>query len=255
MRSFPLIDGGLVGYAAVIPGGSKFIFDFYVDPNWKHEGLNEILLSRCEVRGMEIWANSGSSSSTIAKTYVAKVNQRDVDIVEQAGFKFVKYHFQMRMQLHSMPIKPDWPENITFRTFSLNHDELDVYELIEKVFEKPGRSPSTFEEWKDHMLRPEIFEPELWFLCLEEGRIVGACLCFEYPGEGWVRQLGVDESNRRRGLGTALLQHSFRTFKKRGINRVGLAVAADNSKANAFYENLGLECVRTYVEYEKMIEV
>jgi ribosomal protein S18 acetylase RimI-like enzyme len=78
---------------------------------------------------------------------------------------------------------------------------------------------------------------------------VGACLCFQYPEEGWVRQLGVSPEWQGRGIGEALLRHAFLAFWRRGYTNVGLSVASDNPKARGFYERQGMRCLRQYVEY------
>ena len=103
------------------------------------------------------------------------------------------------------------------------------------------------------MLRPEIFKPDLWFLAMDGEEIAGACLCFPYDTDGWVRQLGVAPRWRRRGLGSALLRHTFIEFQNRGFERVGLAVEGDNLKAFAVYERVGMKPLRQYDEYMKVI--
>jgi ribosomal protein S18 acetylase RimI-like enzyme len=113
--------------------------------------------------------------------------------------------------------------------------------------------PQGLKSWQEAMMRPDIFEPDLWFLAVAEGEIVGACLSFEYPEEGWVRQLAVSERWQRQGLGSALLRHAFGVFYLRGQNRVGLTVASDNAGAHAFYQNVGMECVRQYDEYNRIV--
>ena len=102
-------------------------------------------------------------------------------------------------------------------------------------------------------MRSDIFEPDLWFLAVHGGEIVGACLSFEYPEEGWVRQLAVAERWQRHGLGSALLRHAFGTHFRRGQRRVGLTVASDNAGAHAFYQNVGMERVRQYDEYNRTV--
>ena len=103
------------------------------------------------------------------------------------------------------------------------------------------------------MTRADIFDPSLWFLAFEGDAMVGACLCFEYPVEGWVRQLGVLPSWRGKGLGSALLRQAFYSFRKRGFDKVGLTVDAQNENAYLFYQRLGMRRVRQYEQHEKPI--
>ena len=159
----------------------------------------------------------------------------------------------MQIELDSPPPPPNWPIGIVLRMFDPDQDAHTVHTLIETAFARPGRTPTSFEEWKRLMMRADIFDPGLWFLALDGEEIVGACLGFEYGDLGWVRQLAVSESWRRRGLGSALLLNAFNEFAKRGFTKAGLGVAADNPKAYSLYEKIGMRRVRQYAEYEKAI--
>jgi len=134
-------------------------------------------------------------------------------------------------------------------------DDRKIYEVIQSAFERPGRTAPSFEDWKGFMLRSDIFKPELWFLAMQGEEMVGACLSYAYSNtdQGWVRQLGVLESVRRTGLGSALLQHAFIEFYKLGFKKVGLAVESDNPRAIRFYENVGMQQIRRIDEYIKAI--
>lgn len=248
-------DSGVVGYGAVLPWSSDLQYDFYVDPSWESLNLGQELLARCDDRGFFLAEERDGDGVMLAKTYIAHVNQRDREIVKGAGFHLKKYIFQMRIEMDSTPREPRWPIGISVRTAVPNQDDRTIYELIQSAFDQPGRTPPSFEEWKAFLMRPDIFEAGLWFLGVADEQVVGACLCFEYPGQGWVRQLGVADAYRRRGLGTALLLHAFGEFSKRGICEVGLTVDSDNPRAFTFYQRVGMERVRQYDEYEKPLKL
>ena len=126
---------------------------------------------------------------------------------------------------------------------------------MQSALDRPGRTPPSFEEGKAFMMRPDTFEADLWFLGIAGEQVVGACLCLEYPGQGWVRQLGVTETYRKKGLGTALLLHAFGEFRQRGLSEVGLTVDSDNPRAFTFYQRVGMKRVRQYDEYEKPLKL
>jgi len=70
------------------------------------------------------------------------------------------------------------------------------------------------------------------------------------PGVGWVRILGVIREHRQRGLGQALLRHTFREFAGRGFNAVALGVDAENpTGAVRVYERAGMHVERTHLIY------
>lgn len=58
---------------------------------------------------------------------------------------------------------------------------------------------------------------------------------------GWVSTLGVRRPWRRRGLGLALLQHSFNELHRRGLRKIGLGVDAQSlTGATLLYEKAGM---------------
>lgn len=248
-------QGELVGYAAVTQWGLILRFNMYVDPSKEGDDLLQALLERCEKRSVELAREHVGDDPLKAVIYNAHVKRREAELLQRSGYQAVKHIFNMAVDLGANIQAATWPEGITVRSFEPGKDERQVYDLIQDTFAKPGRTTPTFDEWKGFLMRPETFKPELWFLAEAEGRLVGACLCFEYAdmGQGWVRQLGVLAEWRRRGLGAALLQHAFAAFKRRGFDQVGLAVESENPNAIAFYERIGMKQTRRYDEYQREI--
>ena len=86
--------------------------------------------------------------------------------------------------------------------------------------------------------------------------IAGLCLTRPSHGEdeliGWIGDLAVRAPWRRRGLGQALLLHSFGLFAEAGKRRAGLGVDRDNATgALALYERVGLRIVRQSNTWER----
>jgi GNAT superfamily N-acetyltransferase len=163
----------------------------------------------------------------------------------------VRYYFQMRHMQVGPPEPFEWPAGISVRTFNPGADDQPVYEFVQDAFRRPDRDPPTIADWRDFMMRPGNFLPELWKLAFTGEQLVGTCLSFEYESEGWVRQLAVASGLRRQGLGSALLRDAFHTFYLRGQPQVALSVASDNPNAIHFYQQLGMTLVRQYDEYVK----
>jgi len=248
-------QGELAGYAAVLPWRVDLRFDIYIDPPQEGDYLLKALLERCEKRGADIATARGGDVPPKAVVYIAHVKQREAELLQRSGYQAVKHVFNMHADLRAIHPAAVWPEGVTVRTFQPGKDEHQVYDLIQQTFARPGRTPPTFDEWKGFVMRPESFKPEIWFLVEAGGKLVGACLCFEYAdlGQGWVRQLGVLAEWRRKGLGAALLQHAFAAFQQLGLNQAGLAVESENPNAIAFYERVGMKQTRRYDEYHREI--
>jgi len=246
--------GELAGYAAVMPWTDRLRYDFFNDPLWGSDELRQALLERCEIRGRALSQERSEQDWSKAVVYAAEVNRSDRRLLENAGYRAIRHHFQMQIELDRPPTEPRWPGGISLRNVQPDQDARPLHALIEAAFDRPGRRPTSFEEWSNFMLREDMFDPGLWSLALSDGQIVGACLGFEYSVLGWVRQLAVAESWRRRGLGSALLLNAFGEFRRRGFSKAGLTVAADNPNAYSLYEKVGMRRVRQFAEYEKGIE-
>lgn len=248
-------EQNVIGYASVNPWGVDLKYDLHVDPTARDKDVIHALLSRCEARGAELANERGQTGKMKAKCYVVNVNQRAGEVLTELGFQVTKYVFNMQAQFDAPPPPAQLPTGISIRNLIPGQDDRMIYEVIQSAFERPGRTKPVYEDWRGFMLRPDIFKPDLWFLAMKGEEMVGACLCYEYSGsdEGWVRQLGVLESVRRTGLGSALLHHAFAEFYKRGLKKVGLAVDSDNLRAVRFYENVGMKQIRRYDEHVKTI--
>lgn len=246
-------EGNLIGYAALIPWGADHKCDLYVDPTAREGGIIRALLSRCQERSVQQMEEQKKETGVRARCYVTQANQQACRLLEEMGFQNTKYVYNMQAQFDTAPTPARLPEGISIRNPIPGQDEREIYELIQSAFERPGRTRQTFEDWRNFMLRKDIFKPELWFLAMRGEELVGVCLCYEYSesSQGWVRQLGVLESVRRTGLGGALLRHAFLEFFKRGFKKTGLAVESENQRAIQFYKNAGMEQTRCYVEYSK----
>lgn len=241
----------LVGYAAVDKIDRRFTFDLYRHPELAPARLVKHLLTLCETRAREqMGADAVDVTATI---YVPEVNETNKSAVHALGYKPERYHFGMRIQLDDPPAPPVWPVAVTLRNVVPDTDDRVLFDFIKIAFDRPGRPPFLFDRWHDFMMGASNFNPELWFLAYHEEDLIGAILCFEYPQYGWVRQLGVDRAWRGKGIGSALLQHIFGVFHRRGFTSVGLGVAADNPNAYQLYERVGMKRTRQYAEYCKKL--
>jgi mycothiol synthase len=243
----------VIGYAAVMQWNADLRYDIYVEPTLANDDIISQLLSRCEASGKELATRINGKARV--RCYVISGNQLLGDTLSAAGFQVAKYIYNMQAKFDAPPAPVKLPEGITLRNPIPGQDDRKIYEVIQSAFERPGRTAPSFEDWKGFALRPDIFKPELWFLAMQGEEMVGACLSYAYSNtdQGWVRQLGVLESVRRTGLGSALLQHAFIDFYKLGFKKVGLAVESDNPRAIRFYENVGMQQVRRIDEYIKAL--
>jgi mycothiol synthase len=174
--------------------------------------------------------------------------------LRERGYELVRHFFTMEIDLAEEPAKPDWPDGIGVRTFR-SGDERAVYEADMEAFEDHWDFFTvSFEEWREYFVESDEFDPQLVFLAEDGKELAGFALCWSErrPDTGHVNVLAVRRPWRGRGLGTALLLHSFHEFRRRGRAKVDLGVDAENlTGAVRLYERVGMRAVRRFDAYRK----
>jgi mycothiol synthase len=245
-RDILLAEGtdGLVGYADVnVHGGNVWLDVRGIDPD-----ALPALLDAIEERGMEKDPDKKLWSYTSAEDLPL------VDLYETAGYRRARHSFRMRIDLEPDQPAPVWPDGFSVRTMS-DGEERRVYDAQMASFADTWMfAPDPYESWLHWMVEEPSFDRSLWFLAEQAGELAGIVLSRapeNEPGLGWVRILGVLPQYRHRGLGQALLKHTFAEFQSRGFEAVGLGVDAENpTGAVRVYEHAGMHVERTYLIFE-----
>jgi mycothiol synthase len=248
-------DGRIVGYEEF---DSRFAHaslggDGYVHPEYQGRGIGTTMLHALERRAREemqlaepdlrVFIHNGMMASDVVSRQMH----------ETEGYRPIRFSWHMDVQLEEAPREPAWPEGIELRPFVLTEHNHRLYEAHEEAFSDHwGHTPHTFEDWQHHMSGREDHDPSLWFVAWDHDQIAGYSLCRYRMGHGWVGTLGVRRAWRKRGLGEALLLHSFGEFYKRGISTIGLGVDAESpTGATRLYKKAGMKIAAEYVIYEK----
>jgi mycothiol synthase len=189
--------------------------------------------------------------------------EKSKKLFEDMGFSYIRSSYHMRTEMDTPVPDPVWPAGITLRTFNPETDAEAVYRADTESFrdhfgfvEIPFEQG--FERFKHFHINDEEFDPTLWFVAMDDpsGEIAGVNLCrahsYDDPDQGWVGSLAVRRPWRKRGIGLALLRHSFNEFYRRGKRKVGLGVDAQNlTGALRLYENAGMHVHLAFDLYEK----
>jgi len=160
--------------------------------------------------------------------------------------------------LNEAPASPEWPAGITVRPFIKGQDEQVTYQTDEEASKDKGyHDPLSYEGWVKRMgMDTESFDPNLWFLACEGNEVAGVALNVfkKESNTGWVDHLSVRQAWRKRGIGKALLLHSFGEFYRRGIHQIKLSVDSKSlTNAPHLYESVGMQTVQQYHIYRKVI--
>lgn len=202
-------------------------------------------------------ARSLAANGAVCRTWGGSTDDALARAVEERGFRLIRHFFRMEIDLASAPEPPTWPEDVTVRTFQPGESRA-VYEAVTDAFvDHWDFVPTVFEEWEHFMVASSEFDPTLWFLARAGDEIAGVSLCKSErrPNVGHVGVLGVRPRWRNRGLGLALLLHSFHELRARGRPKADLGVDAENTTgAVRLYERAGMVVVRRNDSYEKALQ-
>lgn len=162
--------------------------------------------------------------------------------LQRNGYVLDREILRMWRSLQAELPEPHWPTGVVVRTYA-DDDGKRVHALLDESYSgwDPDYVARSHEGWLKFMSDHDDFDPDMWFLVERDGELVACALHWkENDGRGWVKDLVVRESERGRGLGTALLRHAFRVYAERGADRVGLKVDSTNpTGAPRLYEREG----------------
>ena len=240
----------VVGYANVSDAGEGDQMDIYIHPTCTPAGIEDDLMRLCIERAGRRLVDPARETQAFLIGYASSLNLRLQQVYEKSGFERHTYHFRMQIDLNSPVPPPEWPSNFHLADYR-PEDEHELYTFIQRAFDWEGHKDTPIELWRNLVFRGGRFEPRLFVLIRDEGKLVGAALAYDEEGSGWIRQLAFDRDYRGRGLGSLLLRHMFTLFQQRGAASVGLGVAAVNENAISFYERCGMHRSREYIEYRK----
>jgi ribosomal protein S18 acetylase RimI-like enzyme len=114
-------------------------------------------------------------------------------------------------------------------------DEAEVVVLWKQVFAYPQPRNEPIRVIRHKM----AVQPELFFVAIAEGKVVGTVMGGYDGHRGWIYSLAVDPAQRRQKIGTALVRHVERSLKELGCPKINLQILASNAATVEFYQQLG----------------
>jgi mycothiol synthase len=214
-----------------------------VRPSARGRGLGGQLIDLIEARLGEEGAER-LHSWTVAGDTAADA------LFEGRGYREVRRFWEMAIELEGEP--PEAPADVE------PFDEGDAkafHAALEEAFaDHWEQRPEPFEEWWERQRRRTNFDPSLWFVIRDGDELAGVVRNEARPPAGYVGAIGVRRAWRGRGYGRALLLHSFREFRRRGMTRATLGVdAANPTGATHLYESVGMHVDLEVIVWEKTL--
>lgn len=257
-------EGKLVGYIEVwdvdeLPV-SMWVWG-RVHPAYEGRGIGTRLMKWAEARAREAIKRVPKETRVAMRSGTYSDYQAGHDLLRDREMNLIRHFLTMAIELNGEPVQPLWPDGIQVRPMEGEHELRKTVEAVRAAFRDHwGHVDQSFEEeyeqWLHFVQTDEQFDPSLWFLAMDGEEIAGVSLCSLRSDQdkdmGWVRTLGVRRRWRKRGLGLALLHHSFQELAHRGQKRIGLGVDASSlTGATRLYKKAGMKPIRQFDVYEK----
>jgi ribosomal protein S18 acetylase RimI-like enzyme len=228
--------------------------DLWVRPDHHEPELGDRLLGLSERRAAELAVERGYPDAAI-DVFCSTTNRAKRDLLRRHGYTLVRTVYRMAADLSRGAPLAETPEGLEIRSFRLEADERTLHELMHEAFVDHFRqSREPFDAWKARLLGHADFDPDLWWIAWDGGEAAGGLIAYDHGDLGWIKGLGVRRPWRRRGLGTALLEHALAAFFARGQLRVELGVDAEGATAPLrLYERAGMQATSAYELYAKAL--
>jgi mycothiol synthase len=231
-----------------------------IDPGYQGLGIATYLMHWAEARALLSLSRVPGDLRFSTRVGAYRKDANAGGLFKSLGYQYQRTTYHMLIEVNAPVPEPQFPSGITLRTYTPITDTEPVYRANTESFRDHfGFLEQPFQEGlKKFKQRWEQgnCDASLMFLAMDGDEIAGLSLCrpmSPYDHEmGWVGSLGVRRPWRKRGLGLALLRHSFNEFYRRGKRKVGLGVDAQNlTGALRLYENAGMHVDQAYDYYEK----
>jgi mycothiol synthase len=247
--------GQLVGYEELTNQNvhAQLVADGYVHPKFKGLGVGTSLLRAVEARARECVQLAAPDLRVFLLTTTDSKDEVSHAMLTHEGYSVIRHHWRMEINLEETPPSPIWPEGIELRPFVKDKHAIAVWQADNEAFRDHwGSHEATLEEWEHRKFGRAEFDPSLWMIAWDGNQIAGYSQNRFRMGIGWIGTLGVRRPWRKKGLGLALLHHSFGEFYKRGMKAIGLGVDASNpTGATRLYQRAGMHVASEFITYEK----
>ena len=249
--------GALAVYARIWEQnpGARLGGEWTIHPDHVALHLGRTALSLIEARAEERAVETPPQGRLELCVMCSIADKEKLLVLQGAAFSHARTFLRMSIDLSRGVAPFRDPPGIAIRPHRLGADDRAAHATIEASFsEHFGFSSRAFEIWWAQHSKHERFDPGLWFHACDGDKIVGTLLGYDFLDMGFVREIGVLEEHRGRGIASGLLLRAFAAFHARGQDRVVLGVDSENhTGAQRLYERLGMRVDQEHRLHQKVI--
>jgi ribosomal protein S18 acetylase RimI-like enzyme len=227
-------------------GTRLYLLTGEIEPQWRRRGLGRTLLARLEEQAAEHWrAHPGAGPPVLGTN---PTDEATLALAHAAGY-------QVRFTLVDLARDPagaaeaPLPPGVTLRPVREDQHP-QIYAAIDACFTESrlGQEIRTYAEYRDG-----VRDTDLWVVAWAGDEIAGLVVNEREPDgsvdSSWVAVL---PPWRRRGLASALLQHSLRLLAGHGVRTATIRTVQENPhRTVALYEKAGYRVTTRTPRYAK----
>ena len=115
----------------------------------------------------------------------------------------------------------------------------DYDEVYELWINTPGMGLNATDDSRGGIQKYLQRNPNTCFVAEQDGEIIGIIMSGHDGRRGLIHHTAVKISERKKGIGSLLVNYAMNALKNEGINKVALVAFSHNEIGNAFWENQG----------------
>lgn len=261
------IDGQLAAWSRTShePSGVRLERAFltgFVDPRFRGQGIGTELVAWGVDRASEQLGSHRNDLPLVVRGEAYEV-QKDVALLYvNAGFKPVRWHDELIRPLDDVGAVRAL-DGVSIMPWDPTHQAEYLTVLNDSFADHWGSTPWSAESWVER-LASVAARTDLSFVAAADAKIVGLCLNAVWPDDelvtgrrdGWAEALGVLRPWRRRGVASALIEHSLLAFRASGMTHAMIGVdTANPTGAASLYRSLGFEPLNRSTTFELELPV
>lgn len=259
-------QGEIVGYVEIWDTHSVPVRPYmwaYTVPAYRGRGIGTALFRWGEQRARQAIERVPEDAQVTLMTHVDRNMPSAKELVEANGMTTERSSWGMGIAMTEAPPSPQWPDGITVTTQAELNDLMAVYQALRDSFQDhrgfvDEPVEAGFKRWSHWIETDAKLDPSNIFLAMDGDQVAGLVICrseaYDDPESAYINILGVNRAYRQRGLGTALLHHTFEQTWRQGIRKVSLHVDASSiTGATRMYERAGMHVKTVSDAYEKVL--
>ncbi len=248
-------DGRVVGSEEFYNenGHCKLKADGCVHPEFNGLGIGTSLLEKMIERAQTEMELAEPDVRVFMQSAINTKDEAGDALLHAMGYSPIRHYWRMEIELQEAPPAVTFPAGIELRPFIKDEHAVAIWQADNEAFRDHwGSHAQTYEDWSHRKFGNPNFDPTLWMIAWDGDQVAGFSQNRFRKSIGWIGTIAVRRPWRKKGLGLALLRHSFGEFYNRGMKTIGLGVDAENTTgATRLYIKAGMHTISEFVTYEK----